>query len=883
MAQLQSTLKLTLLDQVSNRAKHISRTLDGLNRQTHGMLAMTRNVAAFAGAYFGITEGIEHTYTAASKMQASLAEVGIKAGLSNTALEAMQRQLTALSPKVNQTTADLLSGVDSMVTLGLATDKAMASIPAIAKAATATGASISDLSSASTSAIQNMGVLPEQVTKMLDAMALAGNAGAFELRDMAQYFPQLTASAKTLGIDGVDGVADLAAALQIARRGSSDASTAANNLSDFMSKIVTPQTVKNFKKFGVNVTAELKKAHKNGISPIEHFIKLLDEKTQGGKGELLTQIFGDKQTLDFIRPMIADFKEYVRIREEAERANGTVDSAFSKRMETNAEKVKALKIAVDNLGTSIGANLLTPVGDAAKYFADIFNTLDQRSTVFDRIGTSLDGFLNGLGFDGAKSFGEAMKSLDKFLFGVKDGSKAADEIGGIFAKFQGYGQQVKQFGDDVADAVAKVERFLGLKPGKAGEVVSELSSWGFKLGAAAIGIGLAAGAISGLVRALIKLSGVGLLIGGAKGIASLLGAVAGFGKTPAKVPTPGKTPGKTPTTPKVPPVLPEPPAFFTTWAARLSLWASAAFATYKALDDIPHEGLKSAQDHNPELLQDLERQRRIRSEFKGGFEGGRHAAYAGVGPRPGDKIPGEIENQPTGYRKQTESERYATDMRSGFTERADRAFTSWLDRFDNWLKTPVEKPRFPGKDADDVYSPPPKREGNFWIDRLLGREPPAGMIGTDLNPGKLRDDRNVGVQPVKQDTNYWMDRLLGREPPAGMIGTDLNPGKLQDDRNVGVQPVQQPSMWDSVKGLLGQQATQAGSKTVAIDQSSIAAMIRPSGTQDVRVTNKEPPQVHVNVGGITITGVVDPKAALSSAASQLGEKVKSAVESANTD
>lgn len=744
MAQLQSTLKLTLLDQVSARAKVISRSLDGISKHTNGLMAMSRNIAAFAATYIGVTEGIDRTYSAAQKMESSLAEIGIKAGLTNDGLQAMQRNLTALSPKVNQTTTDLLSGVDAMVTLGLATDKAMDSIPAIAKAATATGASIADLSAASTSAIQNMDVLPSEITKMLDAMALAGNAGAFELKDMAQYFPQLTASAKTLGIDGVDGVADLAAALQIARRGSSDASTAANNLSDFMAKIVTPQTIKNFKKFGVNVTKELQTAHKKGISPIEHFIKLLDEKTQGGKGELLTQIFGDKQTLDFIRPMIADFKDYVRIREEAERATGTVDSAFAKRMQTNAEKVKSLKIAFDNLGTSIGANLLTPVGDFAKHLSDIFNTLGERVTVFDRIGTSLEGFFHGLGFDGGKAFADAMKSIDEFLFGVKDGSKAADEMGGIFAKFEGYGKSIKQFGLDAKQGLTNFETSLGLEPGTILKTLEKIGGLGLKLAIAGVGIGIAAGAIKGLAGALYWLSGASTAVGILKTIAELSSKLS-TGTTAGALSTAATTTGT---------------AFGTAFAvAAGAAIAAGLLVTLRELDPAGNLG--------------------------------------------------------------------------GLTKPVD----DFIKKHTGW--DPAKDGLTPGNVLDG-------------LDKFL--------------PFK------AGIQTLKDLAFPTVDpKQSSRRADPG--GYDMAGRHAYINSPAGV----------AADAAARATAPQQQSRSVTIDQSSIAAMVRPSGVQQVQEVNKQRPVVNVNVGGISITGIADLASAASSAASQLGQKVKTAVESTHTD
>lgn len=524
MAGLQSTLKLTLLDNVTAGARRVTGALSGIERHSSGLTAFAGRLAAFAGAYIGVTEGFDRTYAAASKMQAAMTEIGIKANLSQTQLGSMQQRLAALAPKVNQTTTELVSGVDAMLTMGLAADKAMGAIPAIGKAATATGASVQDLSNASTSAMQNLGVLPEEVTKMLDGMAYAGNAGAFELRDMAQYFPQLTASAQFLGVKGVAGVNDMAAALQIARRGAGDASTAANNLANFMDKIVTPQTVKNFKKFGVDVTKELQYAKKKGISPIEHFIKLIDAKTNGGQSDLLTQIFGDKQVMDFVRPMIAGYQDYLKIRDQANAAQGTVDAAYAQRMESNAEKVKAFQLRIENLGTSIGAGLLKPVADAADYLNGIIDSLGERVTIFDRMEQALSGFASGFGSDG---LGGIAKDLEQFFFGVKDGSAAADELGRIFARFQSWGRSVREFTE-------------AIKNNPIGKFLIEVAGSTLKYFLAAAAIGAVASSMWKLAQAASRLSG---LTSAVEVVKSLNGAASPGGKPGAPVPPDNKPPG----------------------------------------------------------------------------------------------------------------------------------------------------------------------------------------------------------------------------------------------------------------------------------------------------------------------------------------------------
>ncbi|UYZ11204.1 phage tail tape measure protein (plasmid) [Agrobacterium salinitolerans] len=67
-----------------------------------------------------------------------------------------------------------------------------------------------------------------------------------------------------------------------------------------------------------------------------------------------------------------------------------------------------------------------------------------------------------------------------------------------------------------------------------------------------------------------------------------------------------------------------------------------------------------------------------------------------------------------------------------------------------------------------------------------------------------------------------------------------------------------------------------------IDAGSIAEMVKPNGTQDVRVTNREPVSVTVH-NQISITGVSDPEAAGNAAAAQVGEKVRQGVESSYSD
>jgi hypothetical protein len=106
---------------------------------------------------------------------------------------------------------------------GIDPREAMQMIGPIGRLGTAMKVDIADGAAAASANLQNLKVGLGDTGKALDIMAAGGNVGAFEVRDMARYFPSLTAQAQALGQSGLGAVADLTAALEIARRGAAPA------------------------------------------------------------------------------------------------------------------------------------------------------------------------------------------------------------------------------------------------------------------------------------------------------------------------------------------------------------------------------------------------------------------------------------------------------------------------------------------------------------------------------------------------------------------------------------------------------------------------------------------------------------------------------------
>ncbi|WP_236701827.1 phage tail tape measure protein [Sphingomonas sp. Leaf30] len=329
--------------------------------RTQGMATgLAAGGAAAIGTGVAMAAPLIGSIKAAQDYQSVMTDIGQKADLSRAASEQLGRNLLVSARAANQMPADLQAGVDALAGLGAKVPDAVAMMKPIGRAATAYKAEIADLSAAAFAATDNLKVPVAQTGKIIDVMASAGKAGAFEIKDMAQYFPALTAAYQGLGQTGVGAVADLAAGLQIARKGAGDAASAGSNLANILQKIASPATNKAFEKMGVDLPAALKKAYAEGKTPLEAIAELTN-KTLKGDLSKLGYLFEDAQVQQGLRPLIQNMEEFRKIRAEAGKAGGTTDRDFADRMKDSAEQSKQLKVNATTLAITLGAQLLPTI------------------------------------------------------------------------------------------------------------------------------------------------------------------------------------------------------------------------------------------------------------------------------------------------------------------------------------------------------------------------------------------------------------------------------------------------------------------------------------------------------------------------------------------
>ncbi|MGC4411271.1 phage tail tape measure protein [Rhizobium sp. ST-5] len=383
------------LDVIVRMRDLLSGPLRRLRSSLEGITSFTRRLGLVAAAVTAIS--FMGPIQEAAAFQQKLLDI---AGTQNLvgqqafqSVEEMRRQYEDLANLVGLRTDDIASGAAQMIAAGLDKTLVDSTLPEIGKAAKAANASMADMAGVATSLLQTLKLPADQLDEMLAGLVVAGKEGAFELKDMAKYFPTLTGQMAKLGVTGREAGTQLAAMLQIARKGTADPAEAANNLNNFLSKITSPETRKNFEKMNVDIQGVMKNAALRGINPIEAVVQKISKLT-GVTGEeinglmekakangltgadaleqvrqqleaihgagALGELFSDMQVMGFLIPMLANIDEYKRIRDEVAKATGAMtDGDFKTQMESlNTQMIifeNLRKQMSDEIGFAFGA------------------------------------------------------------------------------------------------------------------------------------------------------------------------------------------------------------------------------------------------------------------------------------------------------------------------------------------------------------------------------------------------------------------------------------------------------------------------------------------------------------------------------------------------
>lgn len=300
-----------------------------------------------------------------SQFSYDLMMIGLTAEMTKKEIDALGGTMVTLSDQTGVSQENMKNAFGFLVAAGQAVGEAQENLKSIGKTAKATGSDIEDVARASFTMGDALKVKPDSMLQALDMLVTAGKEGKFEFKAMAAELPGLGSSFQALKMTGTEAVATMGSALQIAIRGAKSEEEAANNMSNFLAKLMTEETAKKAAKMGGNISKVIRDAQVAGANPIEAAIAEINRITKGGDQELITKLFGDMQVQNFIRPMLQNLEEYQKIKQKVLASQGVIERDWATVMASSKEKTEKLSNSVWGLTEAIGGALDPIVGKLA--------------------------------------------------------------------------------------------------------------------------------------------------------------------------------------------------------------------------------------------------------------------------------------------------------------------------------------------------------------------------------------------------------------------------------------------------------------------------------------------------------------------------------------
>ncbi len=379
---------LSRLEQQNRRLHHTMMASQIAGQQRQALmgqgLALGATTAAAVGA---VAPSVKQSMT----FQDNLLDMGITAGYDDDTQAALGKDIRAWSQQYNQTQADLQAATSALIGNNIdSLDAIRAYLPHIARGATATRTPAELWAQAAVTTQQSLGIAAKDFAAVQNIMAQGGKAGSFEIADQVKWLPELAPQMANVA-QGKAAVAEMVAALQVAKMGAGSTDKAANNFNNFLEKLTAPETQKRFADVGIDIEKSLMQQKAHGISPIEGMMNTLQRYLAQKSPEALAQfksamalqddtardkallalqqnfglgeLFADMQVMAFVRPMLANMDKYRQIRAQALAAadQDVLAGDYKKRLTSPIEQMKKSGVATKELSLSVGESLFPAV------------------------------------------------------------------------------------------------------------------------------------------------------------------------------------------------------------------------------------------------------------------------------------------------------------------------------------------------------------------------------------------------------------------------------------------------------------------------------------------------------------------------------------------
>ncbi len=411
MSKLSASMVVDLVDKTGGKTKAIIGNLNRLERAERDFMladrgarlsnrdrAMERMMIAREAS---IEERQQRINTWIARGTAAVTVASVAAGRAVVDYAAVERQLTRIGitsgasveqmsdafAKLQNETQRLalpaqegIKALDTLVASGMELGEAMNFLPAVLAAAQASGAATEDIANTAVKTASALKLAGNEMELAFDKMVTGGKLGQFELRDMAQYIPDLANSFASLGYSGQDGLARLLAVLQTLREDTGSASSAATQAQNIFGKMFSEETGNRFKKFGIDLRSEMQAAARSGEDALSAFVRLSKQALNGDLTKL-PQLFADQEFRLGMQSLITSpdsLERFIKALNSAE-VNGAVWRDVNRVLQDTQSNIDKLGNSYERLRNSAGAAIAEPasqVMDSISKELD-FNTAAQ--------------------------------------------------------------------------------------------------------------------------------------------------------------------------------------------------------------------------------------------------------------------------------------------------------------------------------------------------------------------------------------------------------------------------------------------------------------------------------------------------------------------------
>ncbi|MGA4719496.1 phage tail tape measure protein [Fictibacillus nanhaiensis] len=329
-----------------------------------GALAMGSAVVAGLGASVAVAANFEQ----------SMAKIKAVTNASEEDFASLTKTAKDLGATTQFSASEAADAMYFLGTAGYDTNQIIQTMPALLNLAAAAQVGLAEASDITTNIMSGFGLEASKASEVVDVLAQAANASNASIPELGEAMKYVAPVSKALGIS----LEQTASAAGILHNNGIKAGQAGTVLRAAFLSLANPtgQTVDAIKALGIEIsTADGK------MKPLPELIGHIGSKMEGmtetQKAQTVAQLVGTEAASGFLALLDAGQGTLTDFTTELENSGGVAEKVAKVRMDTLLGQFKELQSAAENLGISIGNEMLPTFRQLTEFGTDVLGVLNE--------------------------------------------------------------------------------------------------------------------------------------------------------------------------------------------------------------------------------------------------------------------------------------------------------------------------------------------------------------------------------------------------------------------------------------------------------------------------------------------------------------------------